>query len=68
MNTRLRIFDDALYGWQVWLDAEVDDFSGLCIGAGATRDDALADAVRKLEEALCILQEPPHAERWIAPL
>ncbi len=45
--------------WEVWLDTDVGEQDGLCIGSGATRDQAVADAVTELEAALEELQHPP---------
>ena len=49
-------------GWNVWIGLEGDmpapqGFSFI-IGSGATRDEALADAVKDLEAALEQLQQP----------
>jgi hypothetical protein len=46
--------------WQVWLNTEVADFDGLCIGSGSTRDEALAVAVKALEAVVDFLQQPPR--------
>lgn len=39
-------------GVQVWLDTEVQDRDGLCIGVGATRAEALVDASLELQHRL----------------
>jgi len=44
---------------EVWLNTEVSDFDGLCIGSGT---NALQDAVHTLERALEILQSPPSPD------
>lgn len=59
MNTRVRIFEEAPGDWQAWLDTDAQNFDGLCIGVGTTRDAAVADAVRELEEVVCELQQEP---------
>jgi len=47
-------------GWAVWLNSEIgDDYSGLCIGCGQTRDEAVSNAVGALEAAVEALQQPP---------
>lgn len=46
-------------GWEVWINCEDADFTGLCVGWGATRDDAVARAVRALEAVVEKLQGPP---------
>jgi len=45
--------------WEVWLNNEDHDFTGLCLSIGATRDDAVTAAVRILEAATEKLQGPP---------
>jgi hypothetical protein len=50
--------DESEDDWSVWLNAGDTDFSGMCIGTGATRDEAVADAVNGLEEAVARLQGP----------
>ncbi len=45
----------------VWLDTEVVDHDGICLGLGATRDAAVADAVADLEARLAELQLPSTA-------
>jgi hypothetical protein len=47
--------------WDVWLNTEDMDFTGLCIGSGETREAAVADAVAALEAAVEILQRPENA-------
>lgn len=37
--------------FEVWLDLD-DEYSGMCIGAGNTRHDAIQEAVADLEGAL----------------
>jgi hypothetical protein len=44
--------------WQVWLNTEDADFTGLCVSVGQTRDDAVAGAVHALEAAVAELQKP----------
>lgn len=58
---RLHIFRSELGSdpnWEVWLDTEVTDFDGLCIGVAKTRDGAITAAVEVLECALEALQAP----------
>jgi hypothetical protein len=45
--------------WQVWLNTEDADFTGLCISSRKTRQKAVGEAVRTLEAALDRLQGPP---------
>lgn len=44
--------------WQVWLNCEQSEFTGLCVSIGLTRQAAVTDAVRILEAAVDALQEP----------
>ncbi len=57
----VKIFDYKCGEFAVWLDTEVADHDGLCIGLGATRDEAVAQAVKDLEARLAELQMPPVA-------
>ena len=48
--------------WNVWLNLHgCQDFTGLCLSAEPTRDEALRQAVRVLEGALEQLQAPASA-------
>lgn len=49
--------------WEVWINCEDADFTGLCVAVGATRDDAVRDAVAVFEAAEAELQQPPPQER-----
>lgn len=49
--------------WEVWLNCEDADFTGLCLSIGLTRDAAVAQAVAVLEAVLEALQQPPKEER-----
>ena len=42
--------------WQVWLNTDVTDFDGLCIGCGESRQEAVADAIAVLDEGLRVLR------------
>jgi hypothetical protein len=44
--------------WEVWLNTEVSDFDGICVGSAVTRDEAVAAAVEVFEAALDRLQQP----------
>lgn len=46
-------------GWQVWLNTEVQDFDGLCIGTGTSRNGAIAEARKVLEACVEVLQTLP---------
>lgn len=45
--------------WCVWLNTQVSEFDGLCIGLGETRQLAVQQAVNALEAATDHLQGPP---------
>lgn len=45
--------------WQVWLNCEYHDFTGLCVSVGRNRDQAVAAAVAVLEATLIELQKAP---------
>jgi hypothetical protein len=45
--------------WQVWLNPyRFGHPDGLCVGTGDTRDEAVANAVKTLEEMTALLQQP----------
>jgi len=45
--------------FEVWINCEDADFTGVCIGVGASRQVAVTQAVRVLEALLDKLQGPP---------
>lgn len=45
--------------WQVWVNTEAEEFDGLCVGSGDTRERALTQAVHALEAIVEYLQGPP---------
>lgn len=53
---RLHITNHDAWGetgaWEVWLNTEVQQFDGLCIGYGLTREQALIDAQQTLALAI----------------
>ena len=56
-NTQLE--DD----WTVWLNPEADaDFNGICIGAGSTRNAAVANALATLVALVAQLSQPEERE------
>jgi hypothetical protein len=64
-RTSIRGFDLFVYdirpappAFQAWLNTECEEFDGLCIGAGATVDEALADAVSTVETIEGVMQGP----------
>lgn len=44
--------------WQVWLNTEDAEFTGLCVSAETTRDAVVAEAVRVFEAVVAELQKP----------
>lgn len=53
----LHVFEE--YGqWKVWLNTEDMEFTGLCVGVGATREAAVAQAMEGFTAAITELQKP----------
>lgn len=44
--------------WEVWLNTEDMEFTGLCVSVAPTREAAVAEAVRVFEAAAAELQKP----------
>ena len=42
--------------WAIWLDTEIGERDGLCIGLGKTLGIAVEDAMHELKNALRVLQ------------
>lgn len=59
-NTTLHVFGSDDGGWEVWLNPDSSGL-GLCIGAGDTREEAIADAVMISEWVESTLQAPSPA-------
>lgn len=51
-GNRIHIVSEAENDFEVWLNTNVGDFDGLCIGCGQTRQGAVDDAARVLKQAL----------------
>lgn len=51
-GNRIHISADSDDDWNVWLNTDVDDFDGLCIGCGQSRKEAVAEAISVLDEGL----------------
>ena len=43
-------------GWEVWLNTEDADFTGLCLSVQPTREEAVAEAVTVLKQAIAALK------------
>lgn len=60
---KLLITHAGAHGWEVWLTLDghdaLIDWPGFVVGRGATRDAAVAAAVKDLEVAVEELQAPP---------
>ena len=54
--------EDASDGWVVWLEPYDGECDGICLGGGATRNEAVQDAADALKSALAKLQEKPSLE------
>jgi hypothetical protein len=59
---RLHIFEVAPGTWEVWLNCEDADFTGICVAVAKTRQDAVTHAVAVFEAAVEELQKPPVRE------
>jgi uncharacterized lipoprotein YmbA len=57
-GNRLHVLSETANDFQVWLNTDVQDFDGLCIGYGPSRETAVANAVAMLEDALVKLRPP----------
>jgi hypothetical protein len=44
--------------WEVWVNTEDAEFTGLCVSAAPTRDEAVSHAVKVLEAVVAQLQQP----------
>lgn len=56
-GNRIHISSDAPDDFEVWLNTDIDDFDGLCIGCGPTREKAIHDAAVVLEKASLALRK-----------
>ena len=54
--SEIHLMQDGAHAFEVWLDTEVAECDGLCIGVGSTRDEALAEAETDLQLALSELR------------
>ncbi len=54
----VHVFQENGRHWQVWVNTEDLEFTGLCVGTGETRDEAIAVAVKALEAIVEHLQSP----------
>jgi hypothetical protein len=49
--------------WQVWLNTEDANFTGLCVSSCPTREAAITEAVKVFEAVVDALQGPPRGDR-----
>ena len=57
--TRVHIIDDDT----IWLDTDIGERDGLCIGTGATRDEAIRDAIGELLQRAADLDALTYGQR-----
>jgi hypothetical protein len=55
---RLHVFEMHTDCWEVWLNCEDADFTGICVAVEKTRQAAIARAVAVFEAAVDELQKP----------
>lgn len=55
-SNQVHIVSETPNGYEVWLNTDVGDFDGLCIGCGESREAAVADAISVLEEGVRALK------------
>jgi hypothetical protein len=48
----IHVLGESSGGFEVWLNTDVADYDGLCIGCGSSRDEAVADAMGVFIQAL----------------
>lgn len=49
-SNQVHIVSETPNDYEVWLNTDVGDFGGLCIGCGVSREAAVADAIDVLEQ------------------
>lgn len=52
----IHILSEQPNDFEVWLNTDVGDFDGLCIGCGQSREEAVAGAISVLDEGLRALR------------
>lgn len=55
-GNRIHILSEQPNDFEVWLNTDVGDFDGLCIGCGQSRQEAVAGAINVLDEGLRVLR------------
>lgn len=55
---RLHVFEMSPSTWEIWLNCEDSDFTGICVAVGDTRADVVAAAVKVFEAAVAELRKP----------
>lgn len=54
-SNRIHILSEVRDDFEVWLNTDVGEFDGLCIGCGVTREGAIADALDILRQGVSAL-------------
>lgn len=60
-GNRIHIASEQLNDFEVWLNTDVGDFDGLCVGCGPTREIAVSQAIAILKEGLAKLGDAARA-------
>ena len=65
MTTRYHTTNHSLHiteseaGFSIWLNLHDIDYSGLCVGNGETRSEAVQAAISTLQTCIDVLERPP---------
>lgn len=65
MTTRYHTANHSLHvvesevGFSIWLNLHDIDYSGLCVGTGETRSQAVQAAISTLQTCIDVLERPP---------
>lgn len=61
-SNQVHIISETPNDYEVWLNTDVGDFDGLCIGCGASRKAAITDAIYVLESGAQALKDASDNE------
>ena len=64
-SNKLHIVSEQPNDFTVWLNTEVQDFDGLCIGCGNSREAAVMDAIDVLETGVQALKDATPATQAV---
>lgn len=56
-GNRIHVLSEVRDDFEVWLNTNIDDFDGLCIGCGVTRAAAIRDALDVLQQGVAALEK-----------